>query len=91
MQTHGFAQYNLKSYLKTSSVLQPSKHLNSCLGLLRSRSDPVRKSKINKDKTSTFELRLLKSYITRPISLPKAHLQIAKSYIASLICKYNKK
>jgi len=76
----------LKSYLKISSALLPSKHLNLCLGLLRSRSDPVRKSKIKKDKASTSILRLFNQHITYPISLPKAHLQMAKSYPASLVC-----
>jgi len=43
----------LKSYPYFSSVLRPSKHLNKCLGLLRSRSDPICICKIKEDKTST--------------------------------------
>ena len=37
------------------SVLRPAKHLNKCLGLLRSRPDPFRICKIEADKTSTSE------------------------------------
>ena len=80
----GFAQSIPKSSLNTFSVLLPLKHLNKCLGLLRSRSDPIRNSKIQKDKTSTLALRLFNINITPPLSLSKARLQTAKSYIASL-------
>ena len=49
---------------KPSSVLQPCKHLVSCLGLLRSRPDPFRRSKIEQDRTSTSSRRLTSFRIT---------------------------
>ena len=54
-----FAQHQNNSYLLPFSVLQPYKHLTSCLGLLRSRPDPFRRSKIEQDKTSTIDKRLV--------------------------------
>jgi len=53
------ARFWKNSDLLSSSVLQPCKHHTSYLGLLRSRSDPVHKSTVKQDKTSTFEKRVL--------------------------------
>jgi len=47
------ARFQNASTLLLFSVLQPYKHRNSYLGLLRSRPDPFHKSAIEQDKTST--------------------------------------
>ena len=53
------------STLLPSSALQPCKHLVSCVGLLRSRPDPVDRSKIEQDKASTSGKRPLCFSLTR--------------------------
>lgn len=53
-----FAWVQSLSYLLPFSALFPCKHHASCLGLLRSRPDPFRKSTIEQDKTSTSGKRL---------------------------------
>jgi len=60
---------NLKANLLSFSALRPCKHLASCLGLLRSRPDPFRRSKIEQDKTSTSDKRLPSPYLTRSFKL----------------------
>jgi len=53
-----------RRYLHPSSVLLPCKHHVSWLGLLRSRPDPVHRSTIEQDKTSTSGKRLIRFGLT---------------------------
>src|SRR3989344_8429983 len=64
-----FAQFQVFSYLFLSSVLQPCKHHTFCLGLLRSRPDPVHRGTVEQDRTSQSRKRLLTFCLTRPFKL----------------------
>jgi len=46
------------------SALLPCKHPASCLGLLRSRSDPISRSKVKQDKTSQSKQGLIRFKVT---------------------------
>jgi len=63
------AQHGHFSTLLPSSALQPCKHLVSCVGLLRSRPDPINRSKIEQDKASTSSKRPKCFCLTRSFKL----------------------